>query len=227
LLLFWRQKVAAWGGPLKLQREEAPLPMVRPTRVFTRPWHVLQWMRDPDEWINMMSRPKSFSNYRHNRRLTEPFLPNRHLFPATWSSIRIIQSLAIARAMFAAAKATTSEDDNRVLRQVVMRQFLVQQCLSDEWHRVLLVERRVALAGCIHLFYFAATIFLVIILATMDGLATFLMLPSTLAVVVSGWINLYIFWNRMEDRRRDNNWAPTIIDTWADRKQATVKAIQL
>lgn len=214
-------------GPLKLQREDPPMPTVRPARVFTRPWHVLQWMRDPDEWISMMSRPKSFSNYRQNRRRgIEPFVPNRHLFPATWSSIRIIQSLAIARAMSAAARATDSIDSNRALRQLVMRSFLIQQCLSDEWHRVLLVERRVALAVLIHIFYFGATFYLVIKLATMDGLATFLMLPSTLAVVVSGWINIYIFWNRMEERRRESSSSPNIIETWNDRREATVKAIQ-
>ena len=77
--------VALWGGPLRLQAANHPT-RTRMTYFFTRPWHILQWMQNPEAWINMISAPD-----------VKPFHPNPLIFPATWVPLRLLQMCAVAK----------------------------------------------------------------------------------------------------------------------------------
>ncbi len=44
---------------------------------------------------------------------------------------------------------------------------------------------------------------LVLTIAATDRESSLFLVPHLLAVVVSSWMNLIIFWNRLEDKRRD------------------------
>ena len=82
---------AMWGGPLRVQVAAHHLHTGKTmaARVFTRPWHILQWMQDPEQWISMISSPQVD--------VQQPFEPNPILFPATWVPLRFLQMLAVAK----------------------------------------------------------------------------------------------------------------------------------
>ena len=48
-----------------------------------------------------------------------------------------------------------------------------------------------------------ATLSLILTIAQTDRGASLLLIPQLLAVVVSSWMNFIIFWNRLEEKRRD------------------------
>lgn len=82
---------AVWGGPLRIQVAASHMHTGRTlaARVFTRPWHILQWMQDPEQWISMIATPQTD--------VQQPFEPNPILFPATWVPLRFLQMLAVAK----------------------------------------------------------------------------------------------------------------------------------
>lgn len=77
--------VSLWGGPLRLQ---AALHPERSSVLgfFSNPWNLVQWMRNPEEWIRLISIPE-------RRR----FVPNPIIFPATWVPLRLLQMVAVAK----------------------------------------------------------------------------------------------------------------------------------
>jgi hypothetical protein len=86
-------QVAVWGGPLRIQVGASHMHTGRSlaARVFTRPWHILQWMKDPEQWISMISTPQTYVQQ------PQPFEPNPILFPSTWAPLRFLQMLAVAK----------------------------------------------------------------------------------------------------------------------------------
>ena len=116
--------LAVWGGYLRIQVEDNPK---RPSgrRIVTRPWRLLRWMVDPDQWFREI--------IAHDRHSLKPFNPEAMMFPATWSALRI---------MFLGAVALVMRGDCNM--HVLMRKALTHQALSDEWYRVLMCEKRVA-----------------------------------------------------------------------------------
>mmetsp|Transcript_19849 Transcript_19849/g.25728 ORF Transcript_19849/g.25728 Transcript_19849/m.25728 type:complete len:373 (+) Transcript_19849:56-1174(+) len=83
--------VAIWGGPLRIQVKNHPIRSKRSAiRAFVRPWHILQLMSRPDEWLNTFTLWNGATEQ-------SPFSPNRMLFPATWKPLRLMQILVIAR----------------------------------------------------------------------------------------------------------------------------------
>lgn len=86
-------QVAVWGGPLRIQVGASHMHTGKSlaARVFTRPWHILQWMQDPEQWISMISTPQTYAQQQ------QPFEPNPILFPSTWVPLRFLQMLAVAK----------------------------------------------------------------------------------------------------------------------------------
>jgi tryptophan-rich sensory protein len=126
--------------------------------------------------------------------------------------------------MFAVAKAAASTGDwssehNPVRR--IMWSLLVEIALADEWYRVFIVERRVGLAACVCLVYLISSVSLVITAATMDNAAAIMLIPTFLAVSVSGWMNLVIFWNRLEARSKE-----AAVNRFQVRRLAALRALK-
>lgn len=67
-----------------------------------------------------------------------------------------------------------------------------------------------------------ATTSLVITARNVNGISALLLLPSLIAVIISGYMNLIIFWKRLEDRHRKY-----AIDIFNERKDAALKALKL
>ena len=84
-------------------------------------------------------------------------------------------------------------------RHIIMRQFLVQHAFMDEWHRVLMEERRVGLGIFAIAIGFIATSFLFVTVALADRVSAVLMLPWLVATFSSGWMTLFCYWERRRD----------------------------
>ena len=81
-----------------------------------------------------------------------------------------------------------------------MRQFLIQHAIMDEWHRVLMEERRVGLGIFVIAIAFLATSSLFVTVALSDRVSAVLMLPLLVATFSSGWMTLFCYWERRRDQ---------------------------
>mmetsp|Transcript_12966 Transcript_12966/g.23488 ORF Transcript_12966/g.23488 Transcript_12966/m.23488 type:complete len:608 (-) Transcript_12966:294-2117(-) len=172
--------VSLWGGPLRLQA------VSQPKHRKGRRWSVL----------NMLENPAGF--FSNGGRKPQPFNPDPSIFPATWMILRLLQVLTVAIVLQTEPSQYTWCPAEMKQIPKLMRQFLFQLALGDEWYRVLFNEKRLFLGIIFALAYFCAMSWLVVTSATMNGLASLLMIPSLLAVIISAWMNIVIFVNRME-----------------------------
>lgn len=84
-LCFLLFQITIWGGPLRIVAANH----AKPTsfrKIFTRPWHILQWMSNPVTWFQTMAAPE-------RRR----FATNPIIYPTTWVPLRLLQMLAVAK----------------------------------------------------------------------------------------------------------------------------------
>lgn len=252
-----------WGGKsLRIQVKADIQSARRLSRVFTRPWHIFQWMKDPEEWITTTltsARRVPLSNTLQEQ--PQPFTADPILFPATWAPLRLLQMIGVAGALS---------------KPRVMTQFLIQESLADEWYRMLVSERRVTLGLCVAVCYLiceylfvyvcvcvilymiasetrenndvsgylsycqqwcyisnmticfvpyfsqhpSATLSLILTISALDVSSSIFLIPHLLAVVVSTWMNLIIFWNRLEEKYRE-----AAVQAFRERRNAVLKAI--
>lgn len=57
--------------------------------ILRRPWHIFQWMQNPEQWISLLSIPER-----------RPFDPNPIAFPVTWPILRLVQMIGVAKVGF-------------------------------------------------------------------------------------------------------------------------------
>jgi len=205
------EAVARWGGPLRLQAAYHPDADGRGRHRFymyyilTRPWQILQWMQNPEQWIFL----RNHKDEQRNRR-TMAFDPKPFVFPATWIPLRLLQMVALAK-----VAATEPEDYTLWYPYVeggdqiknLMSKYLLQLALCDEWYRVFFREKRVGLGIFVAVVYYLSMLNLLVSSAMINGKATLLMIPSLLAIIVSAWMNIALFWNRYETRRGQRGYA--------------------
>lgn len=78
----------------------------------------------------------------------------------------------------------------------LMNKYFLQLSLGDEWQRVFLREKRVGLGIFLAVAYALSMIPLLISSAMLNRKMTLLMVPSMIAIIVSGWMNIVIYYNR-------------------------------
>mmetsp|Transcript_11098 Transcript_11098/g.16186 ORF Transcript_11098/g.16186 Transcript_11098/m.16186 type:complete len:157 (-) Transcript_11098:1706-2176(-) len=123
-------------------------------------------------------------------------IPRPIVFPATWTPLRLLNLLAVAEAL-SSSKAGT-------YKASLVKSFAVQMAIADEWHRLLFLERRIVLAGLMALVYLCCTLWLLLnSVAHVDAIASVLMVPMLLAVVISSWMSGVLFWNRYVGDREE------------------------
>ena len=83
-----------------------------------------------------------------------------------------------------------------------MKQYLIQLALSDEWCRVFIKEKRLGLGVCVAIAYSASMFSLIKTCVGMNGTASLLLLPSLLALIVSTWLNLVLYFNRYTSKKK-------------------------
>jgi tryptophan-rich sensory protein len=166
-----------------------------PLRIFLRPWHLLQWMRDPEESIRKVLK---FGN---NRVGPTPFQADSLLFPSTWPPLQLLTVVAMIHVI-----QRTLPSPPRAL----LRNFCIQSVLYEEWFRILFKERRVALGAVVSVLSFLATARLVHSTFTVDGVAGVLFTPAILASLVAGWMNVVLCNERIVARKKRAAVTPTI-----------------
>jgi hypothetical protein len=211
--------IAVWGGPLRIQIVQsssfAPwkgsydpatggTTSTGPRRpsarhIFTRPFRMLKWLRDPDQWIRAIAY-NSIQQQRRRMRLyysnyisaepLRPFRPDPLLFPATWEPLRLLLLFGLAREM----------TSSTATMHTLMRQILVQQSFADEWYRVLLCEKRIAIGIFVMGGFLVSSLnlFWTVLARTSDpgsdaGLSIALLLPYLFSVIVSGYMNVFFY----------------------------------
>ena len=90
-------------------------------------------------------------------------------------------------------------DQNQIPK--LMKQYLIQLALCDEWCRVFIKERRLGLGLFVACAYSIAMGTLMVTCVGMSNTAALLLLPSLLALIVSTWLNLVIYCNRYIRKR--------------------------
>jgi tryptophan-rich sensory protein len=171
-------------------------------------------MQNPEQWIDMIAEPER-----------RPFDPNPVLFPVTWIPLRLLQMVAVARVVSTDPKEylwCPVDEGDQVPK--IFGKFLLQLALCDEWYRVFIREKRVGLGIAVMIFYYFAMLSLLVSSAMLNGRATLLMVPSLVAIIVSGWMNIVIFWNRYETRRRKERNIPTMT-IWTANNPGTTRMV--
>jgi tryptophan-rich sensory protein len=202
------QYIAYWGGPLRIQtqfHEQESTERTMLQQVFVQPFHIIQFMQDPAKWINLLSLPSQ------SKPQQTAFDPNPLIFPITWGPIRILQMVALANILRTTSTAS--------VRKELMRHFLIQLALGDEWCRVLLEEKRIGLGIATVLCYLCSLLIFLKLSFSVNIAKSYWLLPSLVACFVSGWMNIVIFWNRIEGKQKDA--------LEAKMKNALVKALTL
>lgn len=87
--------------------------------------------------------------------------------------------------------------------QTILYEFFLQLALGNEWNRVLIDEKRVGLGIFVSFLYCVALISTVITANLIDKTTSILFVPSLLAALISVWMNIAIFWNRLAVKRRN------------------------
>lgn len=175
------------------------------------PWHIVQRMRDPEEWLMSMLRPRSnsrfyYSNLHANSQQhaeQQPFKLDTLLFPCTWRPLQVWTSLVVVRAIRQTLTKTlrwTDAAEYMTLmsskRWFVMRSFLGYEILHGEWKRVFVTERRVALGAFVSTLCLTALLWTVYSVAMVDRITALLLIPTAIARLVSTWMNIFLYYDR-------------------------------
>jgi hypothetical protein len=118
-----------------------------------------------------------------------------------------------------------------------MRQILVQQSFADEWYRVLLCEKRIAIGIFVMVGFLASSLSLfwtLLVVGTSArsssrdaGLSAVLLLPYLGSVIVSGYMNVF-FYNdirRTKKQEAEKRVHPEPADFWLQGK-FVLKSVQ-
>jgi tryptophan-rich sensory protein len=169
------------------------------------PWKLLQKMKDPEEWINNMFR---IASYKNNYPIQVS--PQRAkvkldtlLFPSTWMPLRIWTCLIIIRAVRRTLDASSysgmesSAPPFLVNRDQIriMRSFILQETLHCEWYRIFVKERRVALGAVVSFVALLSLLGIIHTVAVVDGVAAVALIPTLIASLVSGWMNVVLYYD--------------------------------
>ena len=187
--------------------------------IFKVPWRFIQWMKDPEELVTKIIRvphedryyytarnTKNESKYPTNTRANDaPVKLDTLLFPSTWKPLIALTFFAVSRAICVSYSSPSSSiSSSRDHRYIIMRSFVVQETLYSEWYRVFVKERRIVLGAGISVVGLMCLLWSINSVANVDRIAAFLMIPTLIARLVSGWMNILLYYNRCITSRPDS-----------------------
>ena len=145
-------QLSVWGGPLRLQAtaQHAESPKMFLRRIIHHP---IIWLKELEEWKYYSSLDPFHGTDRNSN---GTFNPDPLLFPATWLPLRWLQIFALAKAFSTnpLQYRWCSEECGKDIISRLMKQYVVQLALGDEWHRVFLGEKRIGLGIMVVVSYF-------------------------------------------------------------------------
>ena len=213
--------IATWVPGLRLQfAEDLPPPQARPSlqHILSRPGRIVRYIIDPDQWFREILATRQRRKHHHHpydstgtsfdpvrQYALQPFDPDYRMFPATWSTLRILQMIAIAKEMYG----------TNTIMHTFMHLVLIQQAFNDEWYRTLMCEKRIVWGMIVMMGYTISTISLFWNMMhkpahIVSSLSILMMTPSVLAVLISFWMNVLVYFERRQTTSRlssspDNN----------------------
>ncbi|KAG7342639.1 hypothetical protein IV203_020583 [Nitzschia inconspicua] len=174
------------------------------------PRQVLQWMREPEEFVNNIFR---FANQKSNHPI-RPASPSKRnldtfLFPSTWGPLRLWSCLTVVYCIsvtlsnsiplgstnnFNVHINNINNHNNEVLYRL-MRAFIVQESFHYEWYRVFVKERRIALGAVIGMIGLVSLLRLNVVVASIDKGAGLALIPMLIAEVVTWYMNTILYFD--------------------------------
>jgi len=166
-------------------------------------WLFIQRMKDPEEWVNSLTRSSNSESIypitRSKRQDGKDSIKlDTLLFPSTWRPLIVLTLLAVSRAIcvsYSSSSRSTSSN-NRQYQYLIMRSFVVQESMYSEWYRVFVKERRIVLGAGISIIGLMSFLWSIYTVANVDRIAAFLLIPTLIARLVSGWMNILLYYNR-------------------------------
>jgi hypothetical protein len=194
--------------------------------ILSRPMRIVRYILDPDQWFRevLTTRNKAYyyttssttnSNFftflfnitnpiqqsqsqsqqqpQSQQHVLKPFDPDYQLFPTTWRIVRIIQIIAIAKEMYGT---------NQIMH-TFMKYILYQQIFGDEWYRIVICEKRYIWGMIIMIGYIASTLMLLYHILykpsyIVSSISILMFIPSVIAVIVSFYMNIIIYYERRQ-----------------------------
>ena len=154
--------------------------------VLTQPWHILQWMKDPETWLLNLTRLQHRQRRPTNNK---PFRPDLLLFPSTWPPLMILSATAMVHAIAQTLPIKTGANT-----RMLMQDFCLAVTILDEWKRLFLYEHRITLGLAWSAISFAAFFVLSVSAAFEVGwISCGLLLPIVFSCLVSGWMNAVLY----------------------------------
>lgn len=176
--------------------------------------------QNPEEWMNGLFRivPR-WKNDRRKPTMEETLTSydvqaDPLLFPSTWKPLSVLTFLALSRAIcqsFCPRGAdhvgtlgdATCAGNNQYL---ILRSFIVQKVLYNEWQRVFLQERRAALGAGVSLVGLLIFLWSIYTVSTVDSIAALAMAPTLMARMVSTWISILLASNHIDMSSEPLTW---------------------
>jgi hypothetical protein len=205
--------IAIWVPGLRLRWAEELPQQARPSlrHILSRPGRIIRYLIDPDQWFReiLIKRQQQRRKYHYDSAAAgasfdpvrqyalQPFDPDYRMFPATWSSLRILQIVAIAKEMYG----------TNTIMHTFMHLVLIQQAFNDEWYRTLMCEKRIVWGMVVMIGYTISTISLFWNMMhkpahIVSSLSILMMTPSVLAVLISFWMNVLVYLERRQTTSR-------------------------
>jgi hypothetical protein len=183
--------------PLAIQMKRVPALQLQPVAasatnsklVLTQPWHILQWMKDPETWLLNLTRMQLHPSRVTRKRPNKPFRPDPLLFPSTWPPLMILSGTAMVHAIAQTLPIKTGANT-----RILMQDFCLAVTMLDEWKRLFLYEHRIAL-GLVWSAISFAGFFVLSVSAAMEvgWISCGLLLPIVFSCLVSGWMNAVLY----------------------------------
>jgi tryptophan-rich sensory protein len=170
--------------------------LTTPTTFLTQPWHILQWLKDPETWLLNLTKLQRHTPKYYLRRRDTKFRPDPLLFPSTWPPFYILSALAMIHAIAQTLPIKTGANT-----RILMQDYCLAITVLDEWKRVFLLEHRITLGLVWSALTFASFFVLASSAALEAGwIAAALLLPEVFACLVSGWMNTVLYSERYVQR---------------------------
>mmetsp|Transcript_63582 Transcript_63582/g.129549 ORF Transcript_63582/g.129549 Transcript_63582/m.129549 type:complete len:610 (+) Transcript_63582:73-1902(+) len=207
------QPVSAGDGSMNIKRRRRRSNLVQPLfRLAER------MSQDPGEWMNReVSRKQNKKDYiqidnKASARGTDDVKLDPLLFPSTWKPLFFVTFLGVSKAICEgvcrAANDSDPADDLRFVSTYcmerkdelysILRSFVVQTALYNEWHRVFARERRVALGASVSVIALVAQIWMIHSVSIVDRIAAVALVPTLVARIISSWMNIVLYKKRFD-----------------------------
>jgi len=167
------------------------------------PWLFIQRMKDPEEWVKSLIRSSNNESTYPITRLKrrdgkDSIKLDTLLFPSTWRPLIVLTLLAMSRAICVSytSSSHSTSSNSRQYQYLIMRSFVVQESVYSEWYRVFVKERRIVLGAGISIIGLMSFLWSIYSVANVDRIAAFLLIPALIARLVSGWMNILLYYNR-------------------------------